>query len=217
MNIGVWRALLNLSEKLVVSVVYSVRTSQVQQVVVAVAIALLPVFANAGEPQPGTLIPAHAFAKPERFADWEFAKSVWWELETRQQFDAEWNKYAPEFEAWLAESRQNSFKAEKALKSYPKDKRQRILRGHDMQLAYDDWWNHTYSDWYHGYKDALRNGRAKTFDEYAKWARSGTCSVQYWISSCGGPDWRTEAMKAEDQAMMQKAADQIAKEKARRK
>jgi|GEM_PF-5878913 hypothetical protein len=217
MSIGPWRALLNLSAKLVVNSVYSVRTSQVQQVVVAVAIVLLPLFTEASEPQPGTLISEHEFAKPDRFIDWEFAKSVWWELETRQQFDAEWNKYAPEFEPWLAAYKENSYKAMKALKDYPADKRQRILRGHDMQLAFDDWWNHTYSDWYHGYKNALRNGRAKTFEEYTKWARAGTCSNQRWISQCGAPDWRDQVMKADDQAMMQKAGDQIAVEKARRK
>lgn len=217
MSIGVYSALLNLSAKLFVRVVYSVRTPQVQQVVVAVDIVLLPMLAHAAEPQPGTLIPAHVFAEQKRFADWEFGKKVWWEMETRQQFDAEWTKYAPEFEAWLELYRQNPYKAKNALKEYPKDKRQRILRGHDMQLAYDDWWNQLYSGWRNAYENDLRFGRAKTFPELLKRRMANGCSgEQNWISDCGGPDWRTEAMKAEDEAMMQSAAKKIAEEKARR-
>jgi len=216
MSIGIWRALLNLSAKLVVSSLYCVRTSHVQQVVLAAAIALLPFVCRAGEPQPGTLISSQEFAKPEKFADWEFAKTVWWELETRQQFDAEWKKYAPDFEVWLAELKQNSYKAMKALKAYPKDKRERIQHGYDMQLAFDDWWNHTYANWRDGYEHHLRLGNAKTFDAYVKWARSLPCSNQDWISHCGGPDWRTQAMKAEDQAIISRAEAQIAKEKAKR-
>jgi hypothetical protein len=173
--------------------------------------------AHAAEPKPGTLIPAHVFAERKKFADWEFAKSVWWELETRQQFDAEWNKYAPEFEAWLVEYRQNPYKAQKALKEYPKDKRQRILRGHDMQLAYDDWWHQIYGMWRMHYENELRFGRGRPFPELLKRRMAGGCTgEQNWISDCGGSDWRTEAMKADDAAMMQKAADQIAEEKKRR-
>jgi hypothetical protein len=172
----------------------------------------------AGEPQPGTLISAHQFAKPEKFADWKFAKTVWWELDTRQKFDAEWNKYATDFEAWLVEYRQNPYKAQKALKDYPAEKRQHILRGHDMQMAYDDWWNHLYADWRQFYLGALRGGRERTFEELLKKRMASGCSgAQNWISDCGGPDWRTDAMKAKDQAMMAEATAVVAKEKARRR
>jgi len=218
MSIGLWRAPLKLSAKPLVNSLYSVRTPHVKHVVVVLSILLLPLVSLAGEPQPGTLISAHQFAKPEKFADWEFAKKVWWEMDTRQAFDAEWNKYAADFEAWLVDYRANPYKAQKALKEYPAEKRQRILRGHDMQMAYDDWWNHMYAAWYDDYERKVRNGRAYPFPELLKKRMASGCNgTQNWISDCGGPDWRTEAMKAKDQVMMAKVADAVAKEQASRK
>ena len=165
-------------------------------------------------------------AVASKYFDWSYAQKVWFDLNTAQKFDAEWDKYAAEFEPWLAHYKQNPRQAFAEMDKMPKAKRAKVQRGYDMQLAYDQWRDHVYSPWYNGYAndawfavsyDNKKKGmKAPTFDDYLEtYGKRAPCHPQAMLDECGPvPDWRSPGRKAAEQAMMKKVqADLAAKGK----
>lgn len=167
--------------------------------------------ANAGELSSGY----RSLPKAHQYFDWAFAQKVWTQLNTWPALEAEWNKYAAEFEPWLETYKKDRQKAQEALRGYPEAKRQRIQRGYDLQLAWDDWWDNIHTNWYANYFNNLsqdtrwnRQQDAYDFDTLlARYSKPGCSTSAQALSQCGSiPDWRTEKMKAEDTRMMAAAA-----------
>jgi hypothetical protein len=162
----------------------------------------------------GVLKGPNEYAKAEHFFNWRFAQKVWFEMNTWEASEAEWAKYAPDFEPWLEMYKSNPRKALDALAKYPKEKRLNIQRGYDMQLAYDQWFDQVYSPWYNGYAYAASQGKAWTFDEQLEaYAKRPNCIPTHYLNECGPvPDWRSAKWRAKEQEMMA-----TANEKARRR
>lgn len=144
-------------------------------------------------------------------------------MNTVEKFDAEWAKYAADFEPWLKAYQQDPRKAFDALDKYSKDKRKNIQRGYDMQLAIDQWWDHVYSPWFNRYayvasRAVVHKDKAPTFDDYlASYGSRAPCFPETMLDECGPvPDWRTDAVKFRAKAMMQKADQEAAEAEARR-
>lgn len=159
-------------------------------------------------------------AKAEHFFDWAYAQKVWFDMPTWEAEEAEWKKYAADFEPWLELYKADPRKAMQALKKYPQHKQRNIKRGYDIQLAYDHWWDHVYSPWYNAYayeasQAPLHNRKAATFDDYlAVWANRPSCKPARLLNECGPvPDWRDARDRAAEQEMMAKAEAEAAKRK----
>lgn len=150
-------------------------------------------------------------ATAEKYWDWSYAQRVWFDFNTTDKFVAEWNKYSGDFEPWLSRYQKDARKALDELDSMPKSKRLNVQRGYDMQLAFDQWWDHVYSPWYNRYDyvsgNARREGKAApTFDDYlVVWGKRQTCRPERLLDECGPiPDWRSPEWRTKEQAMMQK-------------
>lgn len=164
---------------------------------------LVPTLSHAGE-----IGGTYAQPKAHEFYDWEYAKKIWTQQRSWPELEAEWNKYAADFEPWLETFKQDRQKAREALKGFPEAKRQRIQRGYDIQLAWDDWWDHVHNSWAGSYYNqyVTTGGRAGDFDALLK-SREGRACTGETLSQCGSiPDWRTEKMKVRDRQMMDNAA-----------
>lgn len=155
--------------------------------------------------------------------DWEFAQKIWSEMNTVEALEAEYAKYSSDFEPWLKFYKQNEREALQALNEYPKDKRNNIKRGYDVQLAFDEWFDHVYSPWYNHYpyvasQAPLHKAKAPTFDDYlASYGSRPSCIPKAMLDECGPvPDWRSPEWKAKEQAMMRKANQQAAEAEAKR-
>lgn len=163
-----------------------------------------------------------------KYFDWAFAQKVWFDLNTGSKFDREWEKYSADFEPWLSVYKQDPRKAFAELDKMPPQKRARVQRGYDMQLAFDQWFDHIYSAWYNGYpSNALyavsynnkeKGVKAPTFDDaLASYGKRASCQPDTMLDECGPvPDWRTERMLRESQAMMAKAEKYAAEQYAKR-
>lgn len=167
----------------------------------------------------------HRQAVAEDYFDWSFAQHVWADLDDVEKFDAEWAKYAVEFEPWLARYKKNTRAALDELKALPDVRRVAIQRGYDMQLAFDEWWDHVYSSWYNGFnvKAAFarypgRSGKAATFDDWLQAAaKRDDCRKQRMLDECGPiPDWRSPQWKTKEQAMMKKVIADLDAQKAKK-
>ncbi len=163
-------------------------------------------------------------ATANQFFDWTFAQKVWFELNTWELEEAEWAKYADDFNTWLPLYKQNPRKALNALKSYPKEKRLNIQRGFDIQLAFDHWFDHVYSAWYNRYpytasRAVLHKTKAPTFDDtLSSYGQRPSCFPEAMLDECGPvPDWRSPKWRAKEQGMMAKANRQAAEAEAKRK
>lgn len=149
-------------------------------------------------------------------------------MNTTEKLDAEYAKYSADFEPWLALYKQNPRKAFAELDKMPQAKRVKIQKGFDVQLAWDQWFDHVYSAWYNGYpSDALyavsynnkeKGVKAPTFDDYlASYGKRAPCQPDTMLDECGPvPDWRSQRMLRESQAMMAKAEQYAAEQYAKR-
>lgn len=151
----------------------------------------------------------HAVA--EDYFDWSYAQHVWADLNDGSKFDGEWAKYSAEFDPWLERYKKNARVAMDELEKMSKDRRLKIQHGYDMQLAFDEWFDHVWSPWYNGFSSAAaaaqrENKPGPTFDDYlAVWGKRASCRPERMLDQCGPiPDWRTERLIRESQAMMQK-------------
>jgi len=154
-------------------------------------------------------------SKPYAFYNWRYAKALWLEKNTRELAEAEWKTFEKDFDPWLEMYEKNSKAAMKALKSYPKAKRERIQRGHDAQIAYDDWAKHIYVQWYKDYYTDYQRKHARgrdehpmTFDELLVHSQKAgaKCGGEKPLTYCAPPDWRSPEQKADDQRMMKQVA-----------
>lgn len=132
-------------------------------------------------------------------------------MNTWDKEEAEWDKYSSVFEPWLERYKNNARAAMGELEKMPKDVRYKIQRGYDIQLAYEDWFDHVYSPWYNGFSSAAaaaqrENKPGPTFDDYlAVWGKRKSCVPERLLNQCGPiPDWRSPKWKEREQAMMQK-------------
>ncbi|MBN2752326.1 MAG: hypothetical protein JXQ84_06425 [Rhodospirillaceae bacterium] len=164
-------------------------------------------------------------ATAEKFFDWGFAQKVWFEMPTWEAEEAEWAKYAADFNPWLALYKQDPRKAFATLDKMPKAKRLRVQRGYDMQLAYDQWFDHVYSTWYNNYgfeavvaASPAVNKKAPTFDDVvALTGQRAKCFPKRLLNECGPvPDWRSPEWKAKEQTLFAETAKEIAANKAKR-
>lgn len=172
----------------------------------------------------GVLKGGYAYAKPEHFFDWRYVQKVWFEMNTRGALEKEEAQYTPDFDPWLELYKKDPRKALDALKSYSETKRRNIMRGYDIQLAYDQWFDQVYSPWYNGYAYAahqapIHKKKAPTFDDYlAIWAKRPACIPTAYLNDCGPvPDWRSEKWVSKELDMMQRAQEAAAKAHAGRK
>jgi len=235
MNIGSWRAVLKLSEKLRVSSSKFFRESAdhdesvtalpmalpLLTSIMLTSLLLTPVTAHAGYLNGGY----RSLPKVGDYYDWEYAKRVWTQMNTWDKEEAEWAKYAADADPWIAMYRKNHREALQVLKGYPEAKRQRIQRAFDIQLAADDWSDNVHGEWYRNYYQRLMQDRrrkgtsvenkihdAVTFDAHMAKFKTGHCDAgANYLSQCGSvPDWRDAKMRKQDQQMMDNAASCVA-------
>ncbi|MEW5728047.1 MAG: hypothetical protein AB1918_09500 [Pseudomonadota bacterium] len=171
----------------------------------------------------GVLKGADEYAKPQHFFDWRYAQKVWFEMSSRAALEAEEASCLADFGPWLESHKENPRKAFADLKNYADKKRRNIQRCYDIQLAYDQWWDQVWSPWYNGYsyeavQAPIHNRKAATFDDYlAVWSKRASCTPDHFLNECGPvPDWRDEEDKANAQAMMRKAAEEVAAKRRRK-
>ncbi|EPY00248.1 hypothetical protein K678_17096 [Magnetospirillum fulvum MGU-K5] len=158
-------------------------------------------------------------ATSKDFFDPEYARHVWFNLNTWEAEEKEWEKYSKDFDPWLKKFRDNRRNALKELKTYPEAKRRNIERAYDIQLAYDQWFDRIYYPWYNGFpanarKAASESRAARTFDDnLASSRKQGSCaSIFRLFVECGPiPDWRSEKWRAKEQEMMRVALDEAQK------
>lgn len=216
MSIGSWRYSLTSSAKSLDKSTYCFKGSQVQQLVarsllfvVSSFIAVILLLQNPVDA--GVLKADHQRPKANDFFDWKYAQKVWFEMDTRALADAEWDKYEKDFQPWLDIYKSDQRRAFEELKNYPKQKKSNIMRGYDIQLAYDTWFDQIYMFWfknyeYHKFQSANTGRPAATFDDLLEGYRTrGTCFPKQILDECGPvPDWRSEKWLAKEKEMMAK-------------
>ena len=156
------------------------------------------------------------------FYDWEFAKKVWFEMNTWEAEEKEWAKYAADFDPWLVEWKKNNQNAKKLLAGYSPEKRKNIERAYDIQMAWDTWYDGFYWPHINYYKDVatvsprLDKIKALTsFEQYRdetnkRRSVSNSCVPQERLSECGAwPDWRSPEMKAEERKLEELRAKRL--------
>jgi len=155
----------------------------------------------------GALKTPSQYAKPEHFFDWKYAQEVWFEMRSHEAIQAEADKYAADFDPWLALYKKDKRKALAELKTYPEAKRRNIERGYDVQLSYDQWRDDVYMSWFKGHRAGTLD-RKWTFDQVLEsFGKRSSCVPQHFLNECGPvPDWRDNEDKAKEQAMMREAA-----------
>jgi hypothetical protein len=148
----------------------------------------------------------HQRAVAADYFDFRYAEYVWNEMTTLAELDEEIARYAEEFDPWAERYDQNPTKAMHEIQGSKPESA--LQRGYDAQLAFDEWMDHVYSNWYFGYK----GGRIKiSFDQWLSEAnelRKSGCKSgrRNFLDSCGPlPDWRSEQNKADERAMMAEA------------
>lgn len=228
MRIGLTSAALNLSTKLFVRSMYCDKGSHVKQFVlrsVALALPLLLSILASSVANAGNLKSDTQMATAEKYFDWGYAQHVWFDLNTTKLLDAEYAKYAGDFEPWLARYKKNPRDAFAVLDKMPKAQRLRVQRGYDVQLAWDQWFDHVYSTWYNGYRheavvaaSPAINKKAPTFDDVvALTGQRAKCIPERMLNECGPvPDWRSERMLRELAALFAATQKEIAENKAKR-
>lgn len=157
-----------------------------------------------------------AFGRRGDFYDWEFAKKVWFEMNTFAAEEAEWAKYAADFDPWFVEWKKNNAAAKKLLASYPEQRRRNIERAYDMQLAWDTWYDTYYAQWLDNYRGVVKNSPRidilsnlvpfanELADRNAKSrsAHPDPCIPKDFLTQCGrAPDWRSADMIAEERKL----------------
>lgn len=170
-----------------------------------------------GEAEAGSLKSVQERAIASKYFDWSYAQKVWFEMNTWDLEEKEWAKCAADFEPWLAKYKQSPRAAFAELDKMPKPKKKKVQQCYDIQLAYDQWFDHVYLPWYNGYpSDALyavsynnkeKGVKAPTFDDYlASYGKRASCSPDAMLDECGPvPDWRSPTWRAKEQEMMAKA------------
>jgi len=162
-------------------------------------------------------------ATAPKYFDWAFAQKVWFEMNTIESLEAAFTKYGADFDPWLALYKKDPRKAFAELDKMPKAQRLRVQRGYDVQLAYDQWFDHVYSTWYNTYPQnaamaPVLKKAAPTFDDVlAARAQTASCHPESMLNECGPvPDWRTEGWKVKERGMMADAAKYVAEQEAKK-
>ncbi|MCA1908959.1 MAG: hypothetical protein LDL39_11420 [Magnetospirillum sp.] len=153
----------------------------------------------------------------EKFFDWDFAQRVWDTMNTWDKEEAEWAKYAADFDPWFRDEwKKKGVKALEGLKNYPAEKRKNIERGFDMQLAWDTWYDHFYWQYIDYYRvvtrvspridklEELKPFEARLANANAHRAKTlpSPCIRKRFLQDCGAwPDWRSPEMKAEEKKL----------------
>ncbi|CDK99672.1 conserved protein of unknown function [Magnetospirillum gryphiswaldense MSR-1 v2] len=163
-----------------------------------------------------------AHGRHQDFYDWEFAKKVWFEMNTWEAEEKEWAKYAADFDLWMLEWKKNNQTAKKLLASYPPEKRKNIERAYDIQMAWDTWYDGLYWPWFNNYRGisqvsprldkikALKSFDQRRAEANALNASSGPCNPQKFLHECGPwPDWRSPEMKAEERKLEELRAGRL--------
>lgn len=157
----------------------------------------------------------------KEFFDWEYAKKVWFEMNTWEAEEKEWAKYSSDFEPWLEIWKKNHNQAKKLLATYPEPKKTNIQRAFDIQLAWDNWYDEHYWPWWERYQGALKAknygeiSELTSFDEdrvrfnaRRKELGRDKCVPQRFITECGlMPDWRSPEMIAEGKRLEARRAE----------
>lgn len=190
---------------------------------VPLLLSILASLATGNPAHAGNLKGPNQQATAEKFFDWGYAQKVWFEMNTSALIDAEYAKYRSDFEPWLALYKQDPRKAFAEMDKMPKAKRLRVQRGYDVQLAWDQWYDHVYSFWYNQYDftaqvkiNRVSQQAADTFDDLlARSSQNPTCHPNRLLNECGPvPDWRSERMHRESAEMMAETAKKVERKKA---
>jgi hypothetical protein len=187
---------------------YSWRGPQLQQSVITWALSLAAVssillFSFAAD---AGLLKGRNRAVAADYFDFPYAEYAWNELTTLEMLVKEADKYSGDFDPWKASFKQKPMSAMGVMRASPAGSD--LKKGYDLQLAYDEWRDHVYADWYSSYKD----GRIEIdFDQWLaerNERRKAGCGRGHrnYLDSCGPlPDWRSEQNKADERAMMAEA------------
>jgi hypothetical protein len=132
----------------------------------------------------GTPVRAQIFAQQSDYLDWGYAVSVWSELQTGAEFDDEWAKVMPAYEANKAIVSGPRGEVLQRLAKHPDG--DLIKRGHDLDRVYQVW--------KHVYRAVTNKDKAFAWNE---WKQAGSCWTMeqrnVFTHSCRDlPDWRTE-------------------------
>ncbi|MBS8275614.1 hypothetical protein DYI21_18640 [Thalassospira tepidiphila] len=176
--------------KLFAKSTYSVTTSHVRQVISSVLpVALISLIFLASTPAR-----AQIYAQQSDYLDWDYAVSVWTELQTGAEFDEEWAKVMPAYEANKALMSGSHDEIEMRLAKHPEG--DLIKRGHDL--------GRVYQVWKHVYRAVTNKDKAFAWNE---WKAGASCWVMeqrnVFTRSCRDlPDWRTNNDVKRDKAFL---------------
>lgn len=136
----------------------------------------------------------------------DYAVWAWTNLRTGEEFDREYDRVNPAYEAWAKKNNWNSWWGAdrgplRALKGKDADL---IRKGHDLDLAYSVW-----QDIYRGW--AAGRGWMHPAEPWNESTRCGLIeATNIFTGKCNDlPDWRTDEDKAEDDKVL---ADYLAKQ-----
>lgn len=135
------------------------------------------------------------------FVDWDYAVRVWQTLPTGEDFDREYERVNPAYEAWKKANGQPNLTALAALTGKDADL---IRQGYDLERVYA-MWQEVYGAW--------ADCRGITCDA-EPWNQNTRCGLieatNIFTGQCNDmPDWRTEKGRARDDKKM---ADYLAKQ-----
>ncbi|MBX2831475.1 MAG: hypothetical protein KTR23_09895 [Rhodospirillales bacterium] len=141
-----------------------------------------------------TPVTAQIYAQQSDYLDWDYAVSVWTEIQTGSEFDEEWAQVMPVYEAnkkLLSGSRDEVLLR---LASHPEG--DLIKRGHDLDRVYQVW--------KHVYRAVTNKDKAFAWND---WKPGGSCWTMeqrnVFTHSCRDlPDWRTKNDVKRDNAFL---------------